>query len=164
MGVDQMANQVGFVQDKEIVKQIDYSKLKTPAIEKIQSGKDENIWRLQQNIFLQVYNKVKQSDITVLPFEVDVQFKAGIKNGPIFSNGQTQLFSLRDVKVNVQMKECQTVENNIQKVFDRLDDIKFEAKRHGGYRVFKRWQDKEKNLLQLQMEETDLTGEESMEL
>ena len=85
MGVKNVNNQIGLVQDKQIFSKIDFGQIATPSFKKTTKDK----YHLKQTMFVQIYDKSGDNDITVVPFELDVNFTAAIKPGPHYHYGPT---------------------------------------------------------------------------
>ena len=129
---------MGPVQDKSVIERIKYSKLQKPGVTRTTdaerwdafSMKKLERYHVKQNLYLQIYDKKEKSDITILPFEVDAEFWLAIIDSYKLKFGTTQQLNFRDLKVNVEMADCQSFTNPIE--FDPnepeiIDDLELEV-------------------------------------
>ena len=64
---------------------------------------------LRQNIFIEIQDKKAGSDMTILPFSIELEFLAKWKQGIGSRHGPTQDMKSEYVDVSVEMHDCQDV-------------------------------------------------------
>ena len=79
-------------------------------------------YQLNQTLFLQIYDRFQQSDITVIPVEIYVNFSLGIIDGPKYKFGQTQMIAPRRLNFFFKMDDCQHIENVMAERYKNIDE------------------------------------------
>lgn len=99
--------QVSFSKDPVTLAQLDHAVLQKPGIQNITDTKGNlDHISIKQNIFIQIKEKESNSDLTMVPIELEIRFDAKIRKGMMMKYGWTQEVKFEFKDVRLQVKDC----------------------------------------------------------